>query len=89
MARLSEQIKVKVGDRSGVEGGRKFALEVDASDDLFHLSDALMRDEVVSVLGTELRFVIRSGVQSYLQKSRQLIRKLGKKGKQSERISNE
>lgn len=84
MAKISEQIKVKIADRGVADGRRKFALEVDASDDLFYLSDALMREGVVSDLGAELRSVVRSGVQSYLQKSRELIRKLGEKGKQSE-----
>ena len=84
MARTSDQIKIKVSDRGVADGRRKFALEVDASDDLFYLSDALMREGVVSDLSTELRSIVRMGVQSYLQKSRELIRKLGEKGKQSE-----
>ncbi len=81
MARTSDQIKIKVSDRGVADGRRKFALEVDASDDLFYLSDALMREGVVPDLGIQLRSVVRTGVQDYLQKSRELIRKLSDKKK--------
>ena len=84
MARLGDQVQVKVSSLSVENGKRKFAIEVEASDGLFYLSDALTREGAVRELGTELRAIIRTGVVGYIQHSRELIRKLSAADKPTE-----
>ncbi len=84
MARIGDQVQVKISDR-GVEGGkRKLSVEVEASERLFYLSDALMREGIVRELSTELRATIRNGIVSYVQQGREMIRKLGEAEKSKE-----
>ena len=81
MAKLADQVRVKVSDRGADGGKRKITVEVEASEDFFYLTDALSREGAVSSISSELRSVIRSGVLNYVQQSRELLRKVGEKEK--------
>ena len=76
MARIADQLQVKVSDK-GLEGGkRRVSIEIETAADFFYLTDALSHEGVINELKIELRELIRKGVLSYVKQSRECLRKL-------------
>ena len=76
MARIGDQLQVKVSDKGVENGKRRVSVEIEAASDLFHLTDALSREGVLKELKAELKSLIRSGLSSYLQDSKHCLRTL-------------
>ena len=84
MARVAEQVQVKVEDCGVVEGKRRLSVEVEAGEQLFYLCDALAREGVVRELRSELRSAVRKVVVEYVGEGSALVRKMA-----SERVKRE
>ena len=76
MARIADQLQVKVSDKGVESGKRRVSIEIESVADFFYLTDALSSEGVINELKIELKELIRKGVLSYVKHSRECLRKL-------------
>lgn len=89
MPKLSQFVEVNVADDGEGSGKRKLTISIEASRELFMLSDLLAREGAIKNIEHSLKHSTRKAVAEYLSSGRQFLRGVNNRKKGHEEAAVE
>ena len=87
MPKLSQFVDVTVADDGEGSGKRKLTISIEASRDLFMLSDLLAREGAIKNIEQSLKHSTRKAVAEYLSSGREFLRSVNNRKKGHEGVA--